>query len=631
MTRSTLMTSAALSALCATQALAQDDAFDLGVLILSAGLEAAAEDETGVSAAVITEEELEASGETRVIDFLARQPGVSVRANGPLGTAAGVSIRGVGQNNIQVRVDGIDVSDPSGTQVAFDFGGLMTTDISRIEILRGAQSAIYGSEALGGVINITSKKAHKDGFGVQIASEVGSYETLRNSVTFTTRGEGFDSALTFAHATSEGYSAADENDGNDEADGFDATRLSFSGRYELGSPDLVMHLSFFDEESQYDYDESAGGAVFDGSPDELTVKKQNGARIGFDFVTAMVDHSVSASWYRIDRTLTGTSASFGGVSDDRFDYTGTRMEYRYQGGVDLGSSARLVFGADQTTEEFDTALALDHSVFGLFVDGQSHDTTVNGTFAELTWAPGAQWNLSAALRHDVHSEFGGHTTGRLSAVYRPMDDLILRANAATGFRAPSGYELYDGFAGNPDLDPETSKSFDLGVEKRYGETAFVRATAFHVEAEDIIDYSFTTFGYVQAPGTSTRQGLELAFGAEIRDGLSIEGSYTWTDSFSDAALDSSSWSSRVPGQQAALSLSGDLGQKASFNVTGLWAGNRAEGLDDYGVVNSTLTYEIMEDAEVYLRIENIFDEEYQSAPGYGTSDRAAYFGVRASL
>ena len=631
MTRSTLMTSAALSALCATPALAQDDAYDLGVLILSAGLEAAPADETGVSAAVITEDDLEATGETRVIDFLARQPGVTIRATGPLGTSAGVSIRGVGQNNIQVRVDGIDVSDPSGTQVAFDFGGLMTSDISRIEILRGAQSALYGSEALGGVINITTKTADKDGFGVQIASEYGSYETLRSAVTLTTAGDGYDSALTFSHARSDGFSAADENDGNDEEDGFSATRLSFAGSYELGSPDLVMHLSFFDERSDYEYDEASGGVVSDGSPDELTVKKQNGARIGFDFVTGAVDHSVSAAWFRIDRTLTGTSASFGGISDDRFDYTGTRMEYRYQGGVDLGATARLAFGADHTIEEFDTAVALDHTIFGLFVDGQSQDTTVNGTFAELTWAPNDMWNLSAALRHDVHSEFGGHTTGRLSAVYRPMDDLIFRANAATGFRAPSGYELYDGFAGNPDLDPETSKSFDLGVEKRYGETAFVRATAFHVEAEDIIDYSFTTFGYVQAEGTSTRQGLELAFGGALREGLRFDGSYTWTDSFSDADLDPSSWSAFVPGQQASASVTANLGQRASLNVTGLWAGNRADDLDDYGVVNSTLTYEIMEDAEVYLRIENIFDEEYQTAPGYGQSDRAAYFGVRASL
>ena len=92
-----------------------------------------------------------------------------------------------------------------------------------------------------------------------------------------------------------------------------------------------------------------------------------------------------------------------------------------------------------------------------------------------------------------------------------------------------------------------------------------------------------------------------------------------------------SWSAFVPGQQASASVTANLGQRASLNVTGLWAGNRADDLDDYGVVNSTLTYEIMEDAEVYLRIENIFDEEYQTAPGYGQSDRAAYFGVRASL
>ncbi|MCJ7872524.1 TonB-dependent receptor [Phaeobacter sp. J2-8] len=631
MTRTQLLTTAALPALLSAPAFAQDDPYDLGVLILSAGYEAVAEDETGVAVDVITEEELEATGETRAIDFLARQPGVTLRTTGPLGTTAGVFIRGVNQNNIAVRVDGIDVSDPSGPQVAYDFGGLMTSDISRIEILRGSQSALYGSEALGGVINITTKRATRDGLSVQMAAEYGAYESLRSSVTFANKGEGHESALTLSYANSDGFSAADENDGNDEADGFNAKRLSFAGSYDLGSPDTVLHLSAFSEESTYDYDETSGGVPLDGSSDEVTEKQQDGLRIALDFVTGGFDHTVSASYFRIDRTLTGSAASFGGVSDDQFDYTGTRMEYRYQGGVDLTDTTRLVFGADHTVEEFDTSLTLDHSIFGLYTDGQSHDTSVTGLFAEVTAAPSTDWNLSAALRYDEHSEFGGFTTGRLSAVYRPTEDLIFRANAATGFRAPSGYELYDGFAGNSDLDPETSKSFDLGVEKRFGDRGYIRATAFHIEAEDIIDYSFTAGTYVQASGTSTRQGIELAGGTELWQGVRLDGSYTWTDSFADADLDSSSWSAAVPGHQAAATVTADFGSQTSLAVTGLWAGDRAEGLDPYGVLNSTLTYKVMDNAEIYLRIENVFDEEYQTAPGYGTSDRAAYFGIRASL
>ena len=151
-----------------------------------------------------------------------------------------------------------------------------------------------------------------------------------------------------------------------------------------------------------------------------------------------------------------------------------------------------------------------------------------------------------------------------------------------------------------------------------------------IEAEDIIDYSYTSYAYVQRDGTSTRQGVELSGGTELRPGLTLDGSYTWTDSWSTASLDSSGWQSSVPEHSLALGLHADLTDRARLSVTGRYEADRS-GLDDYGLVNSTVTYDVTDSTQAYLRVENLFDEEYQTVPGYGQSDRAWYFGVRASF
>lgn len=604
-----------LIALCAAP-LAAQEAFDLEEITIFAGFEDISTLDTGIAVDVIDAATIERSAETRVIDFLARQPSISVRSTGPLGSLAGLSIRGVSQNNIGVRVDGIDVSDPSGTQVAFDFGSLMTTDISRIEILRGTQSAGFGSEALGGVINITTKRATRDGLGVAGALELGSYGTVKSAITLTNRGEGHETSATLSYVKSDGFSAADENNGNTEEDGYEARRLSLTGRYAVGDG-ATLSFSTFAEDASFDYDEASGGVVSDGTPDEVTERQQRGARLGLEFTTGAVDNTVYVAGFRSYRQLSGTNA-FGAFE---FNFEGERVEFGYQGGLDIGATGRLNFGLSRTRETYS-----DWSAFG----AQDHDTTIDSLSAEYRVAPTDALDLSLALRHDRHSQFGDFTTGRLSLAYRLRDDLILRANAATGYRAPSNYELYDAFSGNAGLKPETSRSLDFGIEKRYGGNSFARATAFWVEAEDIIDYSFTTFGYVQRNGTATRKGLELAGGLDIRDGLRLTGAYTLTDSDSDVTLDSSSWTTAVARHTLSLGLTADLSDRASLSIDGLWEADRV-GLEDYAVVNTTLTFDVTDSLQGYVRVENLFDTEYQSVPGYGTADRSYFVGLRASF
>ncbi|WP_343079440.1 TonB-dependent receptor plug domain-containing protein [Ostreiculturibacter nitratireducens] len=603
--------------LAATTALAAPAAaqsvYEIEEIVVSANLEETEAERTGASVTVVTEEDLKATGETRLVEFLSRLPGVTIRTTGPIGGQAGLSIRGASQNYVAVLVDGIDVTDPSRTQVAFDFGGLTTADVSRIEVLRGSQSALYGSRAVGGVINITTRRATEEGISQTFAAEAGSYNSARLSYGFARKAGATDYALTLSHAQTDGFSAADENAGNTEDDGYRADRVSLTVNHALENG-AVLSFSGFVEDSEGDYDEVdfLTGLPFDGTPDETTDALAVGLRGAVAFSTGAIDHTVAATFYRIDRQY-ATVTAFGPAN---YAYTGTRHKLAWQGATDLGSNTRLVFGADVTHERYE-----QRGDYG----SADRSSTIAGVVAEVSHAFTSDLDVTATLRHDDHSRFGGFTTGRLSAAYRPTDDLILRAVAATGFRAPSNYELYGDFVGNPDLEAEQSRSFELGAEYLLPGGGSIRATAFWLEAENLIDYSFATFSYDQISGTSRRSGLELAGEVPLGERAVLTGSYTYTDS----ATSASSWA-LVPRHEIALGVEAQLADRLRGAFTVEHAADR-DSLPDYTVANATFTYDLGQETEAYLRVENLFDEEYQLVPGYGTSDRAFYAGLRKSF
>ncbi len=609
MTRNLLIALAAASAIIAPAALAQG-AFEIDEIVVSANLEETEAARTGVSVTVIDAAELAATAETRLVDYISRLPGVTIRTTGPIGGQAGVSIRGASQNYVAVLVDGIDVTDPSGPQVAFNFGSLTTADISRIEVLRGSQSALYGSGAVGGVISITTRRATEDGITRSIAAEAGSYNTARLSYGFARKSGATDYALTLAHVQSDGFSAADENAGNTEPEGYRGDRISMTLNHALDNG-VTLSLAGFAEKSTGDYDE--GFPLADGTPDEVTDAWSAGLRAGLGFATGALDHDISATFYKIDRAYAG-STTFGPAN---YAYAGTRSALAYKGATDLGQRSRLVFGADITRERYQ-----QRGDYG----AADVATTLTGAFAELTHAATDAVDVTATLRRDDHSRFGGFTTGRVSVAWRASADLVLRAVAATGFRAPSNYELFGDYVGNPDLEPETSKSFELGTEYRWAGGGALRATAFLLEAENLIDYSFATYSYAQVPGLSRRKGIEISGEVPVSARVMLTGSYTYTDSATSAA---SSWG-LVPRHELALGVEADLTDRLRGALTVEHSADRA-ALPDFTVANATVTYDLGNAAEAYLRVENIFDAEYQLVPGYGTSDRAFYVGLRKSF
>ncbi|MBC7138272.1 MAG: TonB-dependent receptor [Defluviimonas sp.] len=611
---------ALLTGLAGAPALAQDTIL-LDEIVVTGAQDPQQTRRSGVSVSVLNAEDLDKTAEIPLTSTLARLPGVGILARGPLGTQTGITVRGLSQNYVKVLVDGIDVSDPSGPQVAYDFGRLTSLGVARVELLRGSHSAVHGGQAVGGVLSIDTAPLPEEAGGVgRFALEAGSHDSYAATLGYGYRGSAGALGFTLGHITTDGFSAADEDDGNSEEDGYEATRLTLRGETELQNG-VVLGFSAFAEDAEGEYDETGFLPVppytsypVDGSPDETSTARSQGARLYARFDTGALDHELAATWFNIDRSLDGSTVLYGPSFND---YSGERRALSWKAGTALGAG-RLVFGADTTEEDYS-----ESSSYG----GSAGSATTNGVFAEYAWAPHEDFDLTASLRHDDHGDFGGFTTGRVAAAWQAAPDVTVRAAIGTGFRAPSLYELHGPY-GDPSLEPEESTSADLGIEKRWGETAALRATLFWIETENLIDYAYPF--YIQVPGTTRRSGLELEGEWALNDRLSFTGAYTYADASNPPLSAGSTWNAGFGRHQLALGVDAALAKAVSASVTLLHVADR-QTLPDYTLANATVTYDFGNETEAYLRVENLFDEDYQLWEGYGTSDRAIYVGLRRSF
>ena len=596
---------------------AQAQVIELDDIVVTANRTETEKAKVGASVSTVSAAGMTGAMGARGTAVLDRLPGVALRTLGPIGTQAGLTIRGVPHTNIIVRVDGIDVTDPSGTQVSYDFGRLSFGDVSRLELARGAQSALYGSRANGGVISMTTRRATEEGVSQEAAIEAGSYRTLGLSYGLAMKSGPSDVAFTLSHYETAGFSAADETNGNTEPDGYRADRISFAAGYEFASG-LSFYINGFYDDSAMEYDSAFSSPPTDSADREDRIQK--GLRVAASFDTGAINHELEAAYFDSDRKLEPFVLNF----------RGTRKTFGYKGAADISGFGTLVIGLERSQERYyqaDTTGSVDFR------------TNTKGLYAELATAPTDAVDIVASARVDDHSQFGNHVTGRVSTNWRINEDITFKGNLGNGFRAPSNYELfapsyvYDGVTynvGNPSLQPETSVNFDLGIEKRFGDQGMVAATLFAVEAKDLIDYSYATSSYVQVPGKVRRQGLELEGSWTFDNGVTVDGNYTYTDSKTAVALDSSSWLANSPRHQLTLGLATEIGSGWRGIVSASHAAGRV-GLADYTTVDVGLSKELGEGREAYLRIENLFDEDYQSVPGYGTAGRSAFVGLRAKF
>lgn len=608
MLRSSLLASVAFSPLIMTSALAEEY-YDLGEIVLSGSLTPTSIDSTGSTVEVLTGDEI-GPASSAILNRLDQLPGVSSSSNGGLGAASSLRIRGLPARYVGVRINGMSVTDSSGTQNQYDFGGLTAAGIGRVEVLKGSQSALYGSEAIGGVVDIQTFLPEKLGFSAEIEAEAGSFGTYSGALNMGHKTESGVVALTYGRIESDGISTL-AGDVENEKDGFKQTTVTALMEHAV-SDTFTVGGSIYFRDAEMEIDRS----VTDNSG--INYLEERGAKVFTELQTGAVTHTLSYSHFDVDRRDPG------GFTEH---FTGKRKQVAYLGSAELGPVYTLNFGIDHTKEEMST-------------DGVTESNHTNSAQAELLIRPTDTLDISAALRYDDNSDFGGKTTGRLSAVWRPQDDLAFRAVYGTGFRTPSLYERYSD-SGDPTLQPEESRSYELGVEKSFGDVGSIMATLFYTEIDDLIDFDSAAvacgglFGcYNQVPGETKSKGIELSGNYAITGALKIYGNYTYTDAKTDGIR-----LTRTPRHDFVVGASSDFTDKFSGyvnmrHVAGVVASEYAPAghkVGDYTLVGMGLSYDITDNATAYLRVENLFDEDYETAGGYNQPGRAAYFGVRANF
>ena len=609
-----LLASTALLGALALPATAQD-VIDLDEITFSANLVPIELGRSGSSVSVITRNDIEASGGVQVSDLLARLPGVSVVQSGPIGTTTDVRIRGAHPRYTQVLIDGIRVNDPSSASATFSFGTLTTGDVERIEVLRGSQSARFGSGAVGGVVNITTHGADAEGTSQSAFVEAGSFNTLNARYRLSTAGTRGDISFNLTRFQTRGFSAFDEADGGRERDGFRATRASLSARH-FATDDLTVGMTLFAQRSRSEYD----GFLADA--ENVERRDQYGLRGFAEYRLGESTHVFDVTHFRTDRE--DDFENFLGLQQVD-DFRGNRLGASYVGTTPLGGSLLLSYGLDAEQERVrirrnagaTTEVEVDESRWG--------------TFAETLYTPLEGLDITANLRHEQHSVFGGRSTGRLAFAWQAVPELTLRGAMATGYRVPDIPQRFGAF-GNEDLQPEKSRSAEIGMDYQFAAGLRASGTLFWLATTDEITFGpAPTFTPLNIEATR-RRGVELELSAPVGPATDLSAAYTYTEAEITEGPQAGLRLGRVPRHDLSVTARTRLADRwraqANFQaVTDRLDRNGAMPLPGYGVVNASITYELTPSADVTFRIDNVFDKQYQKVAGYATSNRAVYLGI----
>jgi vitamin B12 transporter len=597
-------------------------------------------DRVGQQITVVTAEELRALQTPVLTDVLSRTPGVSFSRNGGVGTATSIYIRGAETGQTLVLIDGIRLNDPTTPDNSFNFGNLLVGDISRIEILRGPQSVLWGSQAIGGVVNLLTAQPQKP-FESDLTAEGGSHSWGYGRAAVGGRTDRAAWRVSAGYLSTTGISAFDEAKGGREADGYrnvgasatariavtdqlslDLRTIYSRGRTELDGfppPDFT-----FADTPEYSVDEDLAGYA-GANLDLLDGRLHN--RFA---VTA-----THTSRKNFDPSVAPTEITFSGF--------GHTERYEYQGVYDISQTWAGVFGLEREDSHMRSASSFSPvvTVRGATIDSlyaQAHGDVIPGV------------TLSGGVRHDHHDTFGGHTVGQASAAWRLNGgNTILRASWGQGFKAPSLYQLGSEF-GNPALKPEEATGWDAGVEQRFFDGKAVLSTAyFERHTKNQIDFvscfgttaplcpSHPAGGYYDNIASTKARGVELAASADLTEALSVNANYTWTDARNDAEGDPDFEKrlARRPTYEAYADATYVWPVKLSTAVAVHYAGDRYDDaanlnrLKGYVLWDVRTSYPLTDRLEAYARVENLFDKRYETVLNYGQLGRTAYAGLRA--
>lgn len=579
------------------------------------------------SISVVTADDIAARQVQSLPDLLAPVPGLNVVQSGGPGGQTSVFMRGTNSNHTKVLVDGIDVSDPSSPAGTFDFGQFLTQDIEKVEILRGPQSGLYGSDAIGGVINVITKSGSGPA-QFNAGAEGGSFGTFNQAGGVSGSAGRFHYAANVAHLHS-GATPVTPLDllapGERRIDDYND---NLTGSTKLG----------FDVTDHFDL-----GLVARYSDTHLRLTGENYNDFPMDFPDSAQSENDTRQYYA---RATGHLRSFGGGLEQTLgvayssiksfetspenpesDFFGQRVKIDWQGNIKLAADERLVLGAEHERDEMTVPL--------------SASTSINSGYAELQSAFADALFNTLSVRYDDNDRFGGKLTYRVAPAYVIQETgTKFKASVGTGFKAPTLSQMFQNFPAffffaNPNLKPESSLGYDLGFEQplQNGAVRF-GATYFRNNIKDLIADN-ADFSSLVNVGRAVTDGVESFVSYRPTQDLALSLDYTFTEA-TDEVLHQELL--RRPKHKASLNAEWHATKSLSLNATVLSVSSWIDGNRDFSIqrlnapayttANLAASYDLNAHLTVYGRVNNLFDRHYENPVGFLQPSLGAFAGIK---
>ena len=612
------------------------------IVVYSAYATPVNQDQTASSVTVLTEKDFATRNATYVSDVLKTVPSLAVSTSGGRGTLTNVFLRGADANHTAVIIDGVKANPVSG--YGFDFGGLALSNIERIEVLRGEQSALWGSDAMGGVIYITTKKGLEKGktFNVDYDFGTGSHRTVDGSLTLSGSNNNFYYALHGDSHHTQGISALSKDRFNYTAQ--DGTAVSTGGaseRDKFHRDNTSLRFGYDDNQKGFDFltSHSSQTANFDNSAtDEKghytrtrdTLFKLSGFLGNGD---ELLKHKVGVSHIKTDSDTVGYTSA----------YDAKKLNANYQLDVNFDREGTITQGLSFLTDYQKTDFNSSY-----FNNAGNKKLIEKSVAAEYRLLHDADHSLNVSGRYTDSSEYENSWTGRIAGAYRLHNNVKAHASIGSAIQNPTITEYYGynaRYIGNPNLQPEKSVGGDVGFlfetdDHRHSVdiTYFTRNVKNTISSEVINSVTYASRA-VNLDGKSKVKGLEMAYNGKITDVLTAYVNYTYTQTRDSKGIELA----RRPKHLANTGLAYQITEKLGADVNLSYTGKRMDTyyspsysthkvkLPSYTLANVGVNYKVAESLTVYANLNNVFNKKYENVLGYGQEGRNVYVGLRGSF
>jgi len=589
--------------------------------------------EIGSSVTVITDDEIDRDQRRTLPDVLETVPGLNIVQTGGPGGLTSVFMRGSNSNHTKVLIDGVDANDPS-EDGRFDFGQVLTADLARVEILRGPQSSLYGSDALGGVINIVTKTGEGPPH-ITGALEGGSFDTFNQNAGVSGSISRLNYSFNIAHFLVDdtpvtpldllppGRKRIDDSYENTTL----STKLGADVTNTFGV-DLVARYTnstlFFTGDDFSVFPSVPAAKQSEHDAQQIFTRGQ----AHLDLLDGAFKNTVGLGYTNYYTKIQAPNLGFG-LPPPNIDH-GDRIKFDWLGNIAIAEGHTLLLGVeDQDDRLIDSPISASNGNIAGF--GELQSQIVHDLFA------------AASVRWDENERFGGKATWRIASAYIvPVIDTKLKASYGTGFKAPSLTQLFVSFPAfnffaNPNLRPEESEGYDFGFEQplwrdgiRFG------ATYFHNKITNLIEPN-VTFTTLENIGRATTDGAEVFISLSLADRFKVRGDYTYTDAIND---DTGLELLRRPKHRASISANWRPLDRLSLSATWLYVGTQIDGnrsfsitrlnTDPYYIVNVAADYAVSKDVTIFARADNLFDRRYEDPTGFQRPGFGFFAGVRVA-